>query len=203
MIPLKRGNPWHLCACHHIFYSIIFSLFFSVLVSGESWWARLMPLTIVYTVMFLLDQITQAFFQETHPLGADGTKMQVVCLPVCVSVAVCVWERESERGKERERAAHKQGLQSIPASINQLRKERVEFAYPPPVWEAESEEREGGAGSAARSLDMDGKGWEGDFPKKRKRSRFLNGLNRTRPREEETVGEEVVWEEGGVWDFLK
>lgn len=43
-----------------------------------------------------------------------------------------------------------------------------------------------------------GKGERGDFPKKRKRSGFLNGLNRTRTREEETVGEEVVREEGEV-----
>lgn len=49
-----------------------------------------------------------------HPLDAEGTRTQVV------------------RGKsERKRAVHKQGLQRALASINQLRKEREEFAYPP------------------------------------------------------------------------
>lgn len=35
--------------------------------------------------------------------------------------------------EEREKAADKQGLQRVLASINQLRKEREEFAYPLPV----------------------------------------------------------------------
>lgn len=48
-----------------------------------------------------------------------------------------------------------------------------------------------------------GEGERGIFQRK-ERSSFLNGLNRTRMREEETVGEEVVREEGEVWkDFLK
>lgn len=53
---------------------------------------------------------------RTHPLDADGTRMQVV--------------REGGEGGEGERVAHKQGLQRVLASINQLRKEREEFAYP-------------------------------------------------------------------------
>lgn len=40
-----------------------------------------------------------------------------------------------------------------------------------------------------------GKGVRGGFPKKRKRSSFLNGLNRARMKEEETVDEEVISEE--------
>lgn len=153
--------------------------------------------------MFLLDQITDG------PFSGDASSQCRQKCKLCVCMCVCATKRESERERLREREreeekAHKQGLQSILASINQLRKERVEFAYPPPVWEAGRERgREGGTGAAARSPDMDGKGWEGDFPKKRKRSGFLNGLNRTRMREEETVGEEVVREEGEVWDFLK
>lgn len=48
-----------------------------------------------------------------------------------------------------------------------------------------------------------GKGVRGGFPKKRKRSCFLNGLNRARMKEEETVGE-VVSEEKEAWKvFLK
>lgn len=46
-------------------------------------------------------------------------------------------------------------------------------------------------------------GW-GGFPKQRKRSSFLNGLNGTRMKEEETVAEEVVNEEKEAWkDFLR
>lgn len=45
---------------------------------------------------------------------------------------------------ERKRAAHKQGLQRALASINQLRKEREEFAYPPASVGAREGERGGG-----------------------------------------------------------
>ena len=73
--------------------------------------------------------------------------------------------RERERERERERAAHKQGLQRALASINQLRKEREEFAYPPASVRARGG---GGTGSVARSLDTDGKGSErGDFQRKK------------------------------------
>ena len=60
-----------------------------------------------------------------HPLDAEGgTRTQVV------------------RGEsERKRAAHKQGLQRALASINQLREEREEFAYPPGQCESERERR--------------------------------------------------------------
>lgn len=52
--------------------------------------------------------------QKMHPLDAEGNKNMG-------------WER----GEQGERAVHKQGLQRAWASINQLRKEREEFAYPP------------------------------------------------------------------------
>lgn len=52
--------------------------------------------------------------QKMHPLDAEGNKNMG-------------WER----GEQGKRAVHKQGLQRAWASINQLRKEREEFAYPP------------------------------------------------------------------------
>lgn len=100
-------------------------------------------------------------FQEMHPLDADRTKMQVVCVYVCVRQRGRVRERLREREREEEKA-HKQGLQSILASINQLRKERVEFAYPPPVWEAGREELDPQPGV----LTWMGKGERGIFQRK-------------------------------------
>lgn len=86
--------------------------------------------------------------QWMHPLDAERTRTQVV------------------RGEsERKRAAHKQGLQRALASINQLRKEREEFAYPPASVRARR--RAGGARSAVRSLDTDGKGSKRRFSKEK------------------------------------
>lgn len=72
------------------------------------------------------------------------------------------------RGK---RAAHKQGLQRALASINQLRKEREEFAYPPASVRAREGERGegGGTGSVARSPATDGKESERGISKEKKR----------------------------------
>lgn len=109
-----------------------------------------------------------------------------------------LWERGEGEG-----AAHKQGLQRVLASINQLRKEREEFAYPPPVWEREREKRGGwnwiGSQESWHGWERE---WEGEFPKKRKRSSFLNGLNRARTKEEETVGEDVASEDKEAWKVL-
>lgn len=54
---------------------------------------------------------------------------------------------------ERKRAAHKQGLQRALASINQLRKEREEFAYPPASVRAK-DGGEGGMGEKGGGLDQ-------------------------------------------------
>lgn len=49
-----------------------------------------------------------------------------------------------------------------------------------------------------------GKRVRGGFPKKKKGSCFLNGLNRVRMKEEEKAGEGVVSEEKEAWKvFLK
>lgn len=66
--------------------------------------------------------------QWKHPLDAERIRTQVV--------------REES---ERKRAAHKQGLQRALASINQLRKEREEFAYPPASVRARRGARGGGS----------------------------------------------------------
>ena len=117
---------------------------------------------------------------------------------------------ESEEQK-RKRAAHKQGLQRALASINQLRKEREEFAYPP----ASVRAREGNGGRRRRRrrrrrlgevdlwpgvLTRMRRGVRGVFPKRKKRrSCFLNGLNRARMKEEGKRGWRRSQEgEGGV-----
>lgn len=94
------------------------------------------------------------------------------------------------RGKsKRKRAAHKQGLQRALASINQLRKEREEFAYPPSSVRARErgEWRWGELDLRPGVLTWIGRGVRGVFPKKIRRSCFLNGFNRTRMKEEKKV----------------
>lgn len=119
----------------------------------------------------------------------------------CILLMRRVQERRLWEGRAREkRAAHKQGLQRALASINQLGKEKERNLHiPPPVWERGREKGEGGDWiSSQEPWHGWEREWEGDFQRRKRRSSFLNGLNRARMKEEENVGEGSVREEKEV-----
>lgn len=123
-----------------------------------------------------------------HPLDAEGTRTQVV------------------RGEsKRKRAAHKQGLQRALASINQLRKEREEFAFPPASVRAREGERGGGNWICSQeSWHGWEREWEGDFQRKKGEAVSWMAWIEQGWRKRKQVGEGVVGEEREVWKvFLK
>lgn len=158
------------------YFTALFRVLLYVLFLGEILWTWLMfwhQLQSFLKWCFCWTKSLTGFFKRCILSMQTEQKCRL-----CVYVCVYVRERETEREDKRERAAHKQGLQSILASINQLRKERVEFAYPPPVWEAEREKREGGR-RGREELDPQpgvltwmGKGERGGFSKEKKEKRF-------------------------------
>lgn len=121
---------------------------------------------------------------NTSDVNYNGWYTEFIVGPIhecLIAVDASSWCRQNknagcEGGRERERAADKQGLQRVLASINQLRKEREEFAYPLPVWEREREKGEGGTESTARSPDTDGKGSERGISIEKKEKQFPEWL---------------------------